>query len=1300
MPIADLVARFDAPAAEFTPCPIWWWSGERLEIDRLRWQLDQLIAGGIRQAVILNLASAGPLYGKDADDPPFMSEPWWEIFLAVCAHAKERGFRLWFYDQIGFSGANVQGRLIAGHPEFSARLLRRIDAEVASGGRLDAPNSGTALAAFLTRTGTTQPEPVALAGHGAIAPAAGRLQLVYSVVGGFAYDEPAACAALLDAIHGEFARRAGAYLGSVIVGSFQDELPSMPLWGERFAAAYRARWGEDLLPEIWRLFEGEDARSQDVRIRAHRLRAELVETSLFKPFFAWHESHGLTCGFDQQHPARAGDAAQGVSKYADYLSTHRWYGAPGSDHHGDASVHRSLADVLGRPRVWIEAFHSSGWGGTLEETFDWLMPWLRAGANLYNPHAVYYSTRGGWWEWAAPSTCWRQPYWREHPLFAAAVARCQALLTTGEHRCEIGVAYPSLAAQGFVGWDGPMPPADQSAEEFRLVTGVMNWGWPEAGACDRAGLDFHVLAEFMWDDARIVDGRLVSGPHRLHTVVLPGCRLLSAAAARALAALVAAGGTVLVLGTAPERIVDGPQDDLERLRRHWRITDQAGLVAELRRSPVAIRCEFPVHHRQSGDTHAVLVTAALRNGTIMPTGLGGHRRVWNDYSYGFDPAVYCRSIELTVEQPGLRPWLWCPVSGGRRPAAVRHDAGRTTITVDFSSGPMLWVVWDETAPAPAAASVRALRDVAALDDGWRGRAMQTIDNRHGDLALPAGEPIRAQTWDFEHIQGSGTPDPLSPQWAIARPATATFGPYTWLLEKADPDWAPAERWPHGIPVETQHRWRTRQWSLSRGILRDEVQVPTLGVSGHVPEDFIAIGEMRTGQTVELLWWLHREAASDRRLVVTGTGVKRIRIAGVVQEAVDDGFRNAWNVHIPAGTVPVQIRLTAVEDGPVRLSWCLLTAEPARPWPCWIAAPAPNQRDRTVHFTRRVTLAQPADAVFNIQAVGQLVLRVDGTEIGRQGGFTPYTDANVFSVVHHRLAGLSPGPHTIEVVMTEGSAPARFILDARLGTQCLISDAAWMVEVAGDVTRPRLWHAVHSPWYGMHHDPGYEVLERRPHPLPRSAWLEGDHGGVVEDAVPDLWPGERHDELWFRWRLPPGVRQVRLPAAGTVRLWLDGRPAEVSAGVAQVDGAPQWAVAAIRPQRGRFDGAAWDGPITYELGEGAISLGDWTRLGLANHSGTVTYVRDVELAEAQAHAVLDLGRVRGTARVSVNGVEVGARFCGPWHFTVGPQLRPGRNRIEVVVANTLAPYLRGHSPTNYAQVCQLQSGLFGPVRLQA
>ena len=244
-------------------------------------------------------------------------------------------------------------------------------------------------------------------------------------------------------MHGEFARRLGTGSARVIVGSFQDELPSMPTWSATFAEEFLAGAATTVRRPARRLWRPTVTCRRDYQ----RTRAELAEEAFFRPLAEWHAEHGLLNGCDQQDPARAGHPVEGVELYADYARTHRWFSAPGSDHHGDARIHSSLAHLYGRPRTWIEAFHSSGWGGTLEETFDWLLPWLRAGATLYNPHAVYYTTRAGWWEWAPPSTDWRQPYWRHHRVFADAVTRLCAALSLGRHLCDVAVLFPTATAR-------------------------------------------------------------------------------------------------------------------------------------------------------------------------------------------------------------------------------------------------------------------------------------------------------------------------------------------------------------------------------------------------------------------------------------------------------------------------------------------------------------------------------------------------------------------------------------------------------------------------------------------------------------------------------------------------------------------------------------------------------------------------------------------------------------------------------------------------------------------------------------
>ena len=115
---------FVEPDPAYRPVPIWWWSGDRLDADRLCEQMRRLVDGGVRAAVVLNLAPSGPLHGALADDPPFLSDAWWDVFEAVCAEAHRIGFRIWFYDQLGFSGANFQAQLVSAEPAYAGRPAR------------------------------------------------------------------------------------------------------------------------------------------------------------------------------------------------------------------------------------------------------------------------------------------------------------------------------------------------------------------------------------------------------------------------------------------------------------------------------------------------------------------------------------------------------------------------------------------------------------------------------------------------------------------------------------------------------------------------------------------------------------------------------------------------------------------------------------------------------------------------------------------------------------------------------------------------------------------------------------------------------------------------------------------------------------------------------------------------------------------------------------------------------------------------------------------------------------------------
>ena len=109
-------------------------------------------------------------------------------------------------------------------------------------------------------------------------------------------------------------------------------------------------------------------------------------------------------------------------------------------------------------------------------------------------------------------------------------------------------------------------------------------------------------------------------------------------------------------------------------------------------------------------------------------------------------------------------------------------------------------------------------------------------------------------------------------------------------------------------------------------------------------------------------------------------------------------------------------------------------------------------------------------------------------------------------------------------------------------------------------------------------------------------------------------------------------------------------------------------------------------------------GAWADAGLGSYSGAVSYRRRIELDPASRRVELDLGIVRGTAEVHLNGEHAGTRIWSPYRFDLTDLARPGTNDLEVTVCNTLAPYLGDASPTPHVYPGHRPSGPLGSIRL--
>lgn len=179
------------------------------------------------------------------------------------------------------------------------------------------------------------------------------------------------------------------------------------------------------------------------------------------------------------------------------------------------------------------------------------------------------------------------------------------------------------------------------------------------------------------------------------------------------------------------------------------------------------------------------------------------------------------------------------------------------------------------------------------------------------------------------------------------------------------------------------------------------------------------------------------------------------------------------------------------------------------------------------------------------------------------------------------------------------------------------------------------------------------------------------------AVPeDLRPLVRIDPLGLR---ASGQLPGRRNAEGGCEVWV-----EIGAGEsALIDGTlvsrAAWSAmtreGTTMPVTGRWKVSFIAGgpvlPQPYETEE----LVSWTTRAdpeLKRFSGTARYTLEFDAPNGmQPDWLLRCEGVRDSARVRLNGAELGVLFCAPWELPAGRALKPGRNVLEIEVTNAAA-----------------------------
>jgi alpha-L-rhamnosidase len=869
---ARLLEAFSQPPNEFAPISFYFWNGEKLTRERLSWQLEQLRAQGILGTIISYIHR--PDGTIDPGDPPVFSEDWWALLGWFLQESKRLGMRVGVQD---YCIVNPTLEALASeHAELRGAELGQVHGRVSGGKslRLELPEGATAIT---VRAYRSSGEHLRLeASLGLLESLSdGHLEwsapdgdwcvvAVYATQRGFNPLHPLSGARAIERLYAPFEARCADEIGRTLAVFFQDELDfgnSTPRWSSEVSNEFKLRKGYDLEPELAALWFDLGPRTQKLRIDYADVVTQLSEEHYFKPVFDWHERHGTLFGHDN---LGRGDMAEGHRAYGDYFRTMRWFSAPGTDdpylqgprRFAGFKVNSSIAHLYGRPRVWNEGFYGSGWGVTPEQLLAALNEDFVYGATLFNPHAVYYTTFGGWWEWASPDFHFRQPYWPLTGPLWKYVTRLSFLLSSGCHQCDVAVLYPITDLEaGFGG-------AEETAAGFgrRAMDDGLDFDFIDFESLERAVVSgkshaadkSHAVGEsHVFDNSHGAgELRVAGGSYR--ALVFPAVRAVRHSSLVKALEFKRAGGVVIALGFAPTCTEQNGRDDPELAAMLEELFD-GNIVAD----EVAALEYLNNHLERDFVTDTANVCALHR----MIDGL--------DAYFVFNRSNQRRHVTAQFRAKGQAE-LWDAWTGEARPAmVVTLEGSQQRIELILEPHAAQLVVFSQdAAPSLPTAQVEVSRRMLEFPKNWQTQIVPILDNRHGDFRQPP-EPtlVGPELRRFRHIEEAAETreTEANPVWAapdlddgIWQEVQAGYGPRFWRLgpvpttvdlEALEQHLFTLERIEPNLSLEfagVRLAWSEYGFSERFGIEGDPLLKHWLtgphGLKGQVPDEFIDVGE--------------------------------------------------------------------------------------------------------------------------------------------------------------------------------------------------------------------------------------------------------------------------------------------------------------------------------------------------------------------------------------------------------------------------------------------------------------------------
>ena len=595
------------------------------------------------------------------------------------------------------------------------------------------------------------------------------------------------------------------------------------------------------------------------------------------------------------------------------------------------STARSPTSTSG-PASGSKASTEAGWGTTTADLADQTVKNFVAGSNLLALHGLYYSTHGGWWEWAPPCNFFRMPYWPHMAAYLRYGERLSYLLSQGVHRCDVAVMYPVAPMEA--GMEG------EHAVETAFAIGERLFG-PRGRAIDFDFMDFESL-----DRAEIVKRELGVAGERFRALILPSMAAVRFSTVKKAREFYRAGGLVIAVGALPGASDRAGRDDPEleaAVKEIFGVT--AGEAAGVARPRVQRNGAGGAGWllERPEEVPGVLTAAFTPDFAIIGSPQDGaagqalHRKIGP------------RDVYLVVGAPGHaecffrahgRPELWDPWTGNTRPihgASVTAegtrlrlpDTGDAQLVVFNPGAPDLTVESPDLDENPNSKEAAGAAATVALDGPWEFELKPTMDNRFGDFHWPPTTAlIGAEARRFRYAEEKADGDTSG--WSAAafddsawRETTCSFGPQFWKLGPFPPgaDLADLEkRLLSSRAVDTDisvkiddkiYRWEPYEFSHRWGVEGKPGEQGYHGLKEIIRDEFIDLPNDQPGSSWYL--WTVVRAPQDARLYLQTSNM-----GGGIQAWLDGAATTPDRpLDLRAGGHPMLARLTQASMMPVR-----------------------------------------------------------------------------------------------------------------------------------------------------------------------------------------------------------------------------------------------------------------------------------------------------------------------------------------------------------------------------------------------